>query len=57
MLYKARVKHGKTNSSIAIILITIAVEQIKSQKTRPHGVWTGHVITDVMLLLIITMTS
>ena len=49
---KANVKHEKIHISQqhATIHIAIAVEQINSQTTKPHGAGIGRVITDVMLL-------
>ena len=45
MLCKVHVKHMKPTfySNIATIQITITVELIKSQITKPHGTWLGHV--------------
>ena len=38
------------HTNIGTIPITSAIGQIKSQPTKTHGAWIGHIITDVMLL-------
>ena len=56
MLCKAHTKHSirkqTFHSNIASMHITIAIEQVKSQMTKPRGAWVVHVTTDMMLLII-----
>ena len=54
MLRKCEAREKPTfHSNISTIHITIAVAQIKSQMTKPHGAWIGHIINDFMILLIV----